>query len=175
MPSRRLLFLGRLERAKGIFELADAFAQVHAPSGELHLTVAGDGPDAGAFAARCDELGVGGAVDFRGRVEYEQIGELFAQTDCLVLPSYSEGMPLSVLEAAAHHRVLVLSDVGDMGPLFSASAHICQPRDVASLTEALRSATGDERPTTAYDSLIERVGIERVAGEIVACLRLKPK
>ena len=166
----RLLFLGRLERAKGIFELADAFAQVHAASGELHLTVAGDGPDAEAFAARCDELAITGAVDFRGRVDYEQIGELFAQTDCLVLPSYSEGMPLSVLEAAAHHRVLVLSDVGDMGPLFSASAHICQPRNVASLTEALRNASEDELPTTNYDALIERVGIERVAADLITRL-----
>jgi glycosyltransferase involved in cell wall biosynthesis len=167
---RRFLFLGRLERAKGIFELAEAFAQVHSANGELHLTVAGDGPDAGAFAARCDELGIGGAVDLRGRVEYAQIGELFAQTDCLVLPSYSEGMPLSVLEAAAHHRVLVLSDVGDMGRLFSASAQICQPRDVASLTEALRRASEDEGPTTSYDSLIERVGIERVAADLVTRL-----
>ena len=79
-------------------------------------------------------------------------------------------MPLSVLEAAAYHRVLVLSDVGDMGPLFSASAHICQPCDVASLTEALRRASEDEGPTTQYESLIERVGIERVAADLIARL-----
>jgi hypothetical protein len=75
-----------------------------------------------------------------------------------------------VLEAAAHHRVLVLSDVGDMGPLFSASAHICKPRDVASLTEALRSASNDELPTANSDSLIERVGIERVAADLITRL-----
>ena len=76
-------------------------------------------------------------------------------------------MPLSVLEAAAHHRVLILSDVGDMGRLFGASAHICRPRDVDSLIEALRRATEDEAPTTAYDSLIERVGIGRVAADLI--------
>ena len=67
-------------------------------------------------------------MTFAGRAEYDELSDLFVAHDCLVLPSFSEGMPLSVLEAAAHHRVLVVTDVGDMRRLFGGKAFISSAR-----------------------------------------------
>jgi glycosyltransferase involved in cell wall biosynthesis len=163
------LFLGRIEREKGVFELAQAFATLHSRRPRVRLVVAGDGDDGAAFVARCGELGIAGAVELLGQVEYERLDALFAAVDCLVLPSYSEAMPLSVLEAAVRHRVLVASDVGDLRSLFGDRIHLCRARDPESLAEAMEAATA-AKPVTDYGDVVARVAIETVAAELFALL-----
>ena len=167
----RFLFLGRIERNKGVFELVEAFASLRGRAPDAELRVAGEGDDTAALAARCVALGISDAVEFLGRIEYEHLGALFESIDCLVLPSYSEGMPLSVLEAAAHHRVLVVSDVGDIRRLFGDRIHLCRPRDAAALEAAMEAATASQ-PVTDYGDVIERVSIGTVAGQMLAELGL---
>jgi len=171
---RRLLFLGRLDPEKGIFELADAFADVRLRQPELHLTFAGEGPARAELERRCGRLVLGDSVRFAGRVPYERLGILFAQVDCLVLPSYSEGMPLSILEAAAHRRVLVVSDIGDLRRLFGDRIHFCRPRDVGSLIAAIEAAVTAPEPDADYADVIEAISIESVAGEMLDRLGVPP-
>jgi glycosyltransferase involved in cell wall biosynthesis len=172
---RRFLFLGRIEPLKGIFELAEAIARVRARHPDVRLTVAGEGPSRGEMEQRCSELGIRDSVEFVGRVRHEELGALFASIDCLVLPSYSEGMPLSVLEAAVHHRPMIVTDVGDMRALFGDSVRICPPRDIEALVAALEDAVGDPQPATAYDAVVERVAIATVAEQILARLGIEPQ
>ena len=167
---RRLLYLGRLDPEKGLFELLEAVASIVADEPDVSLTLAGSGPAERELMARCSALGVGAEVNFRGRVPYEQVGALLSEHDCLVLPSYSEGMPLSVLEAAVHHRVMVLSDVGDVRRLFGDRVHICAPRDVASLAAAIKAAIAETRPVADYQTVIDSIAIEAVAGALLSAL-----
>jgi glycosyltransferase involved in cell wall biosynthesis len=162
---RRFLFLGRLDPEKGLFELLEAFERVRAEHPDVTLTIAGEGPALDELRERA-----GDGVSFAGRIPYEQLGELFDRHDCMVLPSYSEGMPLSVLEAAAHRRVLIVTDVGDMRMLFGDSVRIIQPRDVSALTAAMRAAGAEGPPSADYGAVIERVSIQRVTDEILAAL-----
>jgi len=162
----RFLFLGRLDEGKGIFELVEAISRLRCDGRKPTLLVAGAGPDEGRLRERVVELGLGEAVHFAGLVPHEEIGDLFSQADALVLPSWSEGLPLSVLEAAAHHRALIVSDVGDMRRLFGQSARIVTPGDVGLLTAAMADAMDDPNPTTPYEDVISEVSIETVAGEL---------
>src|ERR671937_2308766 len=98
----------------------------------------------------------GDAVEFLGRIPYEQLGAFFDRSDCLVLPSYSEGLPMAVLEAVAHKRAIVATDVGDLRRLFGDSIFICRPRDATDLRRAM---------TEAREGL-ERVRYEGVAPEL---------
>jgi len=166
----RFLFLGRLDASKGIFELIEAFHGLSQQQEAIRLTFAGDGPDRDRLQRMCSELELEASVDFVGRVAYQDLGALFAAHDALVLPSYSEGMPLSILEAAAHHRVLVASDVGDIRRLFEGRAYICAPRDRQSLEESMQSAIDDPHPRADYEEIIAAVSIERVAQELVSLL-----
>ena len=166
----RFLFLGRLDSNKGIFELIEAFHNLRQQHEAIRLTFAGDGPDRDRLQRMCSELELEASVDFVGRVAYQDLGALFAAHDALVLPSYSEGMPLSILEAAAHHRVLVASDVGDIRRLFEGRAYICAPRDRQSLEESMQSAIDDPHPRADYEEIIAAVSIERVAQELVSLL-----
>ena len=135
----------------------------------LRLTFAGEGRARDELRARVDEHGLGDAVEFAGRVEYEELGDLFGRTDCVVLPSYSEGMPLSILEAAAHHRVLVVSDVGDIRRLFGDRIHICPIRDADGLAAVLERVVRDA-PRTDYAEIVESVSIETVAETMLSTL-----
>lgn len=163
----RFLFLGRLDPEKGLFELLDAFAVVIGRHPAVRLTIAGEGPALERLRERVAELGLGRAVEFAGRVAYEQLASVFERHDCMVLPSYSEGMPLSVLEAAAHRRVLIISDVGDIRRLFGDRIRIVPPRDLGALTAAMDDAVAGGSPRADYDELIRSVSIETVAGEIL--------
>jgi glycosyltransferase involved in cell wall biosynthesis len=171
-PARiaRFLFLGRIDPEKGIFELAEAFARVHGHHPEVRLTFAGEGPATHALRTRVRELGLDGPVTFAGRIPYEELGRLFGEHDCMVLPSYSEGMPLSVLEAAAHHRAMIVTDVGDMRALFGERIRVIPPRDVAALAAAMEAAVRDPSPAADYGEVIERVAIGSVTAELLAAL-----
>ncbi len=167
---RRFLFLGRVFAAKGLFELIDAVSTLVSEHRDITLTIAGAGPDEQALRQRSSELGIEASVTFAGRVEYEELKDLFAAHDCLVLPSYSEGMPLSVLEAAAHRLVLVVTDVGDMRRLFDGRAFICPPRDVKALTESMRAAIESAEPMADYGPIISEISIKTVARRLVGQL-----
>ena len=171
---RDFLFLGRVEPLKGVFELLDAFAEVHARHPDVTLTVAGEGPSVDGLRERARGLGLEREVGFAGRVPYEHLGSLFEEIDCLVLPSYSEGMPLSVLEAAAHRRSMIVTDVGDMRRLFGDRIRIVEPRDPKALAAAMEAAVIQEEPETDYAEVVDAVAIENVAGAIVERLGVRP-
>lgn len=171
---RDFLFLGRVEPPKGVFELLDAFAEVHARHPDMTLTVAGEGPSLEALRERAQALGLEHDIRFAGRVPYEQLGALFEEIDCLVLPSYSEGMPLSVLEAAAHRRSLIVTEVGDMRRLFGDRIRIVEPRNTGALAAAMEAAVNEERPRTDYAEVVNAVAIENVAAAIVTRLGVRP-
>ena len=109
------------------------------------------------------------AVEFAGRIPYEQLGDFFDRIDCLALPSYSEGLPLSVLEAAAHKRVIVATDVSDLRELFGENIFICAKRDAADLARTMERVLSP--PPLSYDAVIEQVSIDHVAAEIARVLR----
>jgi glycosyltransferase involved in cell wall biosynthesis len=167
---RRFLFLGRIVEEKGVFELLDAFASVHGEHAGATLTMAGDGEARGRLERRAAELALGDALRFAGRVPHEQLDELFAGADCLVLPSWSEGMPLSVLEAAAHRRVVIATDVGDLRRVFGDRITLVAPRDTAALTTAMADVVADPSPRADYDDLMPELDIDAVTGRLLAAL-----
>jgi glycosyltransferase involved in cell wall biosynthesis len=171
-PSRvaRFLFLGRLEAAKGVYELIEAIARLREQHPDVSLAIAGEGEARSDLERRCEQLGLTSTVRFLGRVPYETLGDVFEESDCLVLPSYSEGMPLSVLEAAAHHRVLIVTEVGDIATLFGDRIRTCPPRDAAGLAAAMDDAVRSTHHTTDYDDVIRDVSIEAVTDALLTQL-----
>ena len=157
---KRFAFLGRIERDKGMWELLEAFKGLP----DCTLLIAGSGAEEDALKAAA-----GDGVKFLGRVPYEELGDFFGQSDCLVLPSYSEGLPMAVLEAVAHKRAIVATDVGDLKRLFGDSIFICEPRDPADLKRAMTEAIGGlER--VRYEHVAPELSIEQVAGEMAEML-----
>jgi glycosyltransferase involved in cell wall biosynthesis len=144
-----VLFLGQLEERKRPLDAVAAAERAAAAGAPLVLLVAGEGPLSGAVARRA-----GPAVrplGFRS-----DSGALLAAADLLVLPSEREGLPLSVLEAMAHGRPVVVSD-GPGNPDAAGEAGIVVPvGDVDALAAALARLAGDRAERARLGALGRR-------------------
>jgi glycosyltransferase involved in cell wall biosynthesis len=97
-----LLFFGRLHVKKGLDLLVEAFGRLANDYPNLHLILAGR--DQGAwpdFRERAEQLGLAHRVTYVGHVSGERAREVWARADAFVLPSYSEGFSMAILEALA--------------------------------------------------------------------------
>jgi glycosyltransferase involved in cell wall biosynthesis len=133
----RYLFLGRLHRAKGIFDLVAAFAQVHRALPGASLRLVGDGPGAAKLRQRVKRLNLTDAVRFTGVVASDGIVTELQQADFVVIPTKSDSLPLVFSEAVQACRPVIGTDVGDLG------AFICSYRVglVAPSTDAVDLST----------------------------------
>jgi glycosyltransferase involved in cell wall biosynthesis len=110
---KNLLFLSRVERAKGLWELLEAYSLLKTLDPEYRLVIAGDGPDLAALKRRAGELGLGDVL-FPGFLSGGEKIKCYQDASVFCFPSYSEGMPLAVLEALAMGLPVVSSDVGGL-------------------------------------------------------------
>jgi glycosyltransferase involved in cell wall biosynthesis len=112
--STRVLFLGRIGRRKGSYDLVEAFAALPEPVREkAELRIAGDG-DVDDLMAFCRSRGVPDSAVV-GWLHGEQKEAELAAAEVFVLPSHDEGLPMALLEAMAWGLVPVVSAVGSMG------------------------------------------------------------
>lgn len=138
-----ILFLGRLSNMKGVPQLVDALHGMRDVPG-WHATLAGDG-DVAATRARIDELGIANRVDLPGWVDGTRVAELIATADMLVLPSFVENLPLSIIEAMASGVAVVATPVGAVEDIVEdgTTGLLVQPGDVDALGRALRRLVDD--------------------------------
>ncbi|WP_273670286.1 glycosyltransferase [Janthinobacterium fluminis] len=140
----RLLFLGRAERDKGVFDLLEAMAVLVPEFPALQLALGGDG-DLAAVERSAARLQIGGHVSLLGWVGPEQRDAELARATVFVLPSYHEGLPMAMLEAMAAGKAVVVTPVGAIPEAVSAGENglLVQPGDVAALAGALRALLAD--------------------------------
>jgi glycosyltransferase involved in cell wall biosynthesis len=140
-PSRPnlVLFLGRMEPAKGIYDLLEAIATLRASIPDVRLVCAGDG-DRVAVAHYAERLGIAEAVKFTGWVGPSGKRALFEAAAAFALPSYEAGLPVSLLEAMAAGVPVVACAVGGIPEVVvdGVSGFLVAPGDKARLERALR-------------------------------------
>lgn len=104
------LTVGRLVEAKGHDMLLEAFRRVRDAYPTCRLIIAGDGPERGQLLRRIEQLHLQDSVWLLG--ERRDVPALLASADAFVLSSRWEGLPMVLLEAAAHGLPIVSTDVG---------------------------------------------------------------
>lgn len=158
-----LIYLGRLAREKGLYELLHALAVVRSHGHDVRLCVVGSGAEQQRLKQSVDRLQLDAAVVFAGAAFGVAKLELLARADVLVLPSYSEGLPCALLEAMAAGKAVVATPVGAIPDVVTTGVHgmLVPPRDVTALAAAINMLVTDR-------AALERVGAacrQRIASQ----------
>jgi glycosyltransferase involved in cell wall biosynthesis len=132
---KSLLFVGRLERRKGIFELVEAMRDGRLEG--VRLVLIGDGED-GAEVRRL-AAAFGDRWTFAGPQSHEGVARHVAACDALVLPSHAEGTPNAVVEALSAGRRVVATRVGGIPAVVHAPelGELVPASDPAALADAI--------------------------------------
>jgi glycosyltransferase involved in cell wall biosynthesis len=141
----RLVYIGRLAPRKGLTELLEGFALLRAEGVAARLAIVGSGPEEGRLKVRAKALGVGAGVSFPGPAYGEDKARLLSLSDVLLLPSYSEGLPYSLLEAMAAGVVPVVTRVGAIPDVMRAGTHglFVPVRDAKAIAGAVAELASD--------------------------------
>ncbi len=135
------IFVGRLDYIKGLDVLINAvkkvvesneFIQSHK---DFLLHIVGEGVEEKSLKKMCEKLDIVKHVKFHGKVSGEALIELYKSSDLFVLPSRSEGFPLTLLEASAAKLPVLATNVGDNKKLVieKVNGHLVAPEDVEEL------------------------------------------
>jgi glycosyltransferase involved in cell wall biosynthesis len=111
-----VLFLGVINSAKGVFDLLPAFKDALSQVPNLRLIIGGKG-EADRAHALALALKIEANVIFTGWVSGEEKLKLFRQAKFYVLPSYNEGLPVSILEAMSWQLPVISTRVGGIPEL----------------------------------------------------------
>jgi|SRR4051812_32664343 glycosyltransferase involved in cell wall biosynthesis len=133
-----VLFLGRLEADKGIYDLLEALAAVRANVPDLRLVCAGEGDRIGV-ARYAERLGIADAVKFTGWVGPSGKRALLEHAAVFALPSYKEALPASLIEAMGAGIPVIASPVGGIPEVVvdGATGFLVGAGDTKSLRRAL--------------------------------------
>jgi len=112
-----LIFLSRVERYKGIYELLEAFAVLKLKYPNLRLIIAGYGDDSENVKREVETRNYKD-VYISGYVTGKEKYSLLSSGDLFIFPSYSEGMPNAVLEAMAVGLPIITTRVGGLNDFF---------------------------------------------------------
>ncbi len=145
--SKRVLFVGRLHSVKGIQYLLGAMYIVHRELPEVKLTLVGDGEDRERLEHMTDFLGIKECVEFVGRVPHERIRYYMVHADVLVLPSLSEGFPVTILEAMASGLPVIATRVGGVPEIIenNVNGYLVETENQGKIAEALLKLLRDEQ------------------------------
>ncbi|MCK4788974.1 MAG: glycosyltransferase, partial [Desulfobacteraceae bacterium] len=142
----RILYVGRLLSAKGLFELCAAAKDLQAEGLKFKIWLAGDGNRRDDIKNHAKELSIIDRVEFLGWIAIEKLKDIYRACDIFVFPSYSEGMPKVVIEAMANGLPIVVTSVGGIPFVVEdgRTAFLIRPRDAGAIRDALRKLILDE-------------------------------
>lgn len=147
-----ITFTGRLLKIKGVYELLDAFGQIDRD--DIYLFFAGDGPEKETLKKAANDR-----VVFLGQIDFEHIISLLDTSNIYCLPSVSEGMSTSVLEAVATKTFVITTYNGGARELIISEEYgIINKGNTASETKlAIEKALDRDYRKSASDKAYQRL------------------
>ncbi|MGB8325411.1 MAG: glycosyltransferase family 4 protein, partial [Candidatus Acidiferrum sp.] len=140
LPSRYILFVGRLVQEKGVFELLRAYATLdHSLRRQIGLVFVGDGPCRAELQQQASAV-TDGTIKFPGFAQREQLPAYYALAEMFVLPTYTDTWGLVVNEAMACGLSVIVSRVaGCASDLIQENWNglLIDPKDISSLNSAM--------------------------------------
>lgn len=158
----RLVYIGRLAREKGLYEVLEGLKLARAQGTQAQLVIAGSGPEEARLRRFACELGLGSEVSLVGPVVGEGKIRLLGEADALLLASHSEGLPYALLESMAAGVPVIAARVGAIPDVVVDGVHglLVPPRDPEAITRAIRRLASDRDLLSRMSAACRR----RIAG-----------
>lgn len=152
---RTLLFLSRIDPKKGVHELVRGWQLSGAARQGWRLRIVGWGDERYVDTTRrlVAELGLAPSVELAGPAFAEAKDRAFREADAFVLPSYSEGLPVAVLEAWSYALPVLVTRACNLPEGFACGAALEIGTEPASIAEGIRTLVAmsdSERETMGY-------------------------
>ncbi len=171
-PVVKILFMARLEHAKGVIETMEAVMALRQAGAPVSLTIAGDGPARNELGRMLDRSGAHrGFIELAGYVRDQQKRDLLTSHHIYCFPSdYAEGMPNSVLEAMAFGMPVITCAVGGLTDFFENGrmGYLVARRDTASIAEKLGALARDRVLASSISNFNYGYAIRRFLASDVA-------
>ncbi len=141
----KFLWVGRMSPEKNVPTLVSAFNVVAERYPKSKLTLVGNGIVRAEIEALIERYGLTSSVELLGNVPSEHIPEIMREHDVFVLPSLSEGLSVSVLEAMASGLPVIVAAVGGLPEIIknSQNGYLIDPRDILGLSEVMMQLLRD--------------------------------
>lgn len=168
--------IGRLFPDKGHRFFLEAFCRVYRTHARAAAMIIGDGPEKEAIIEKIHHLKLEGVVHLCG--VRANMAEAYAHTDCLVIPSLTEGLPYVLLEAMGKRVPVIASGVGDIPLLIKqdATGYLVKPGDVDDLEQKMTSfldhtSQNAQMAVNAYSLVTEKYAASQMAAKTEALYR----
>lgn len=165
----KILFLSRIEIGKGVYESLDAFHLLKKKYPEISMIFAGDGSELAnlrRYAANHNMTD----IEFTGYVSGSAKSDVFSRADVYLFPSWSEGMPISVLEAMSYGLPVVTRPVGGIPDFFENGkmGFVTESKDPEVLADLLGKLIDDREGRLSMGDFNHRYAREHFQPSIIA-------
>ncbi len=129
--AKNFLFVGQIEEHKGIMFLLKSFQSALKIRPDIKLTVIGDGS---LLSAARNMAGESKQIEFRGRLSSDQVKEIMAENDFLIVPSLCyENSPMTIYEAHATGLKVLAANIGGIPETVNDYDKLFRPGDLEDL------------------------------------------
>ena len=148
---KTLLYLSRLHHKKGLAELLRGWALTQPAQHDWQLAIAGTTPDDAylqSLLSLTQQLGIADSVQFVGGQFGAAKDARYRQSDAFIMPSFSEGLPMAVLEAWSYELPVVMTSFCNIPEGFAHQAALPiepTPESIATGIKQLIARTEAER------------------------------
>jgi glycosyltransferase involved in cell wall biosynthesis len=137
----KLLFVARLDLAKGVYELIEAVNKLKEETIKFELIIVGDGPELEQLIAIVKQQALDTNIYFYGAItEIERLKQIYIDSDIFILPSYHEGFPRTIYEAMISGTPILTTFVGGISYLMKDNENCfrIEPKSAESISDKLR-------------------------------------
>lgn len=140
-----ILFVGHIIRAKGIFDLLNAIEIIRKLDQNIYKRISwvivGQGTDMMEFKKRLTAFNINNDVKVVGEVPHEKISKYMENADFIILPSWSEGLPATLVEAMGCGLPIIATEVGGIPELINKDIGILvEPKNPEELAKGIIKA-----------------------------------
>jgi len=155
-----ILFLGMISEKKGVYDLLEAIKRVdYRLDSDIKVLLCGEDVSR-VIEKKILNLGLSKRVKYAGWISNEKKEELFSNAQLCVLPSYSEALSMTVIEAMCHGIPIITTNITTMPELIGNIIELVEPGDIKALADLILFYSTHEEERSYVSKLLYSRALE---------------